>query len=108
MPAQVVSNLVRVRTLVARHIARQDEARTNEFLYAASRGDTDRVLQVRFLSSFQAHRGAKPTAATVTVCLMSADAPERVRCQHCRLRRAHCHDARVRQGEPLSCPELIS
>lgn len=44
--AQVVSNLVRVRTLVARHIARQDEARTNEFLYAAARGDTDRVLQV--------------------------------------------------------------
>ena len=43
---QVVSNLVRVRSLVARHIARQDEARTNEFLYAASRGDTDRVLQV--------------------------------------------------------------
>ena len=34
---QVVSNLVRVRSLVARHIARQDEARTNEFLYAAAR-----------------------------------------------------------------------
>ena len=47
---QVLSNLVRVRTLVARHISRQDEARTNEFLYAASRGDTDRVLQVGWLS----------------------------------------------------------
>ena len=46
---QVVSNLVRVRSLVARHIARQDEARTNEFLYAAARGDTDRVLQVGLL-----------------------------------------------------------
>lgn len=43
---QVASNLLRVRTLVAQHISKQDETRTNEFLYAASRGHSDRVLQV--------------------------------------------------------------
>ncbi|PSC76146.1 potassium NKT2 [Micractinium conductrix] len=40
---QAVAALLRVRALVARFVAKHDEDRTTEFLYAASRGDNNRL-----------------------------------------------------------------
>ncbi len=48
---QVVSNLLRIRNVVKEQMMVSDEKRTNEFLGAASRGDTARVramLQQQF------------------------------------------------------------
>lgn len=36
-PVQAVANMLRVRTLVLQHIAKQDETKTTDFLYAASK-----------------------------------------------------------------------
>ena len=44
---QVLGDLLRVRTLVRQHAAKHDESRTQEYLYAATRGDTSQVQQVR-------------------------------------------------------------
>lgn len=38
--------MLRVRAIVAQHVARQDDARTNQFLYAASRDDVTTVRQM--------------------------------------------------------------
>ena len=43
---QVLSSLLRVRTLVHQHTAKHDEDRMTHFLYAAARGDTELIQQV--------------------------------------------------------------
>ena len=43
---QVLGDLLRVRTLVRQHTARHDENRTQEYLYAAARGDASQIQQV--------------------------------------------------------------
>ena len=43
---QVLGDLLRVRTLVRQHTAKHDESRTQEYLYAAARGDTSQIQQV--------------------------------------------------------------
>lgn len=54
---QVLGDLLRVRTLVRQQAAKHDESRTQEYLYAASRGDANQIQQVcvgpqPFLSNF--------------------------------------------------------
>jgi hypothetical protein len=44
---QATGNLVRVRTLVAQHLAKADEEKTTDWLYACSKGDNNKVRQVR-------------------------------------------------------------
>lgn len=39
----VISNLIRVQAMIERCVAKQDEERTMEFLYAASRGDCEKI-----------------------------------------------------------------
>lgn len=46
MQQQVLGDLLRVRTLVRQHTAKHDESRTQEYLYAAARGDTNQIQQV--------------------------------------------------------------
>lgn len=43
---QVLGDLLRVRTLVRQQAAKHDESRTQEYLYAAARGDTNQIQQV--------------------------------------------------------------
>ncbi len=47
LSTQVIAGAMRVRALVSSAVAKSDEQRTNQFLSAASHGDTDTVLQVR-------------------------------------------------------------
>jgi hypothetical protein len=42
---QAIANMLRVRTLVQQHIAKIDEERTTDFLYAASKGDASKIRQ---------------------------------------------------------------
>ena len=53
MAVQVLGDLLRVRTLVRQHAAKHDESRTQEYLYAATRGDTSQVQQVRHAKTCQ-------------------------------------------------------
>lgn len=46
MWVQVLGDLLRVRTLVRQQAAKHDESRTQEYLYAAARGDTNQIQQV--------------------------------------------------------------
>ncbi|DBA89172.1 TPA: hypothetical protein ACH3X1_016329 [Trebouxia sp. C0004] len=46
MQQQVLGDLLRVRTLVRQHTAKHDESRTQEYLYAAARGDTSQIQQM--------------------------------------------------------------
>ena len=50
-PLQVTGNLVRVRTLVSQHLAKADEEKTTDWLYACTKGDNNKVRQVRHLVS---------------------------------------------------------
>ncbi len=47
LPLQVTGNLVRVRTLVSQHLAKADEEKTTDWLYACTKGDNNKVRQVR-------------------------------------------------------------
>ena len=49
MSPQVLGDLLRVRAQVWQHAAKQcnDERRTQEYLYAAARGDTSQIQQVQ-------------------------------------------------------------
>jgi hypothetical protein len=47
-----MANLLRVRAVVQQTLARQDAERTNQFLYAASAGDTSKIRQVRGRGGF--------------------------------------------------------
>ncbi|KAL3130260.1 hypothetical protein ABBQ38_008093 [Trebouxia sp. C0009 RCD-2024] len=46
MQQQVLGDLLRVRTLVRQQAAKHDESRTQEYLYAAARGDTNQIQQM--------------------------------------------------------------
>ena len=52
MQQQVLGDLLRVRTLVRQHTAKHDESRTQEYLYAAARGDTSQIQQVGLAVGF--------------------------------------------------------
>ena len=45
----MTGNLVRVRTLVSQHLAKADEEKTTDWLYACTKGDNNKVRQVRAL-----------------------------------------------------------
>ena len=55
--------MLRVRTLVAQHLAKADEEKTTDFLYAASKGNNGKVRQV---SHCPACRPAQPVAVFVS------------------------------------------
>ena len=44
---QATGNLIRVRTLVSQHLAKADEEKTTDWLYACTKGDNNKVRQVR-------------------------------------------------------------
>ena len=39
--------MLRVRTLVQQHLAKADEEKTTDWLYAASKGDINKISQAR-------------------------------------------------------------
>ncbi len=58
--AQCLAQLLRVRHLVATTIAKQDEDRTQRFLFAAARGDAATVRSVRARTWWPAQGCGRP------------------------------------------------
>jgi hypothetical protein len=70
---QVVSNLLRIKTVVKEHMMVSDEKRTNEFLGAASRGNTQRVramLQQQFNPDAADYDGGWASQFAVATCFL--------------------------------------
>jgi hypothetical protein len=90
---QVVRSLVRIKQVVQQHLAVADEKRTNEFLGAASRRDTQRIramLQQHFDPDAADYDGGMPPAR-----LASPQLAARLGRRRCGRQGRGCHRAQL-------------